>query len=337
MMTLDETRQATGANLRYEEALVSPCQECNAVCCYYLPLQVLPARTLMEIDYIRYLLHFPRVVAGYSMGGQWSMYWAVPCRHLDLEARLCKVHGTAEQPRTCTAYNEHDCWYRRALNGESKGFLRLDRHLMERLLPMIAFDGDRNVAAVPTWAQMIDLCTGYPLGSEMDRRGWVHPMAKGNGSGSHSSEVPGNGHKPSSKTISELMQDPCAGCEAPCCRYLYFPLPVPTSFMQVDYIRFSLNFPGTECVVSPLSWWLLLRADCECLDAESRQCTLYGEPERPLRCTHLNQWDCGQYKRLLHPDSGFHRMDWQGFAELVEQIRFDDSGQIVQLPGPVSG
>jgi len=331
MMTSGDTKQAVGVNLRYDEALASPCQECNAVCCYYLPLQVLPARTLMEIDYIRYLLHFPRVVAGYSVGGQWSMYWAVPCRHLDLEARLCKVHATAEQPRTCTAYNEHDCWYRRALNGESKGFLRFDRHLMEQLLPMIAFDGDRNVTTVPTWDQMTDLCAGYPLGSELDR------LAKGNGLGHPPSDVPGNGHNPSAKTMSELMQDPCMGCEAPCCRYLYFPLPVPTTFMQVDYIKFSLNFPGTECVVSPLSWWLVLRADCESFGLETKQCTLYGKPERPLRCAHLNQWDCGQYKRLLHADSGLHRMDWQGFAELVEQIRFDDSGQIVQLPSPMSG
>jgi hypothetical protein len=293
-------------------------------------LQVLPARTLMEIDYIHYLLHFPRVVAGYTVGGQWSMYWAVPCRHLDLEARLCKVHATTEQPRTCTAYNEHDCWYRRALNGESKGFLRFDRHLMEQLLPMIAFDDDRNVTTVPTWAQMADLCAGYSLESKLDR------LVKGNGSDHAPSDAPGNGHKPAHKTMSELMQDPCTGCEAPCCRYLYFPLPVPTTFMQVDYIRFSLNFPGTECVVSPLSWWLVLRADCESLDLESKQCKLFGNAARPLRCAHLNQWDCGQFKRLVHPDANLHRMDWRGFAELAEQIRFDDSGQIVQLPSPVS-
>ena len=54
---------------------------------------------------------------------------------------------------------------------------------------------------------------------------------------------------------------------------------------------------------------------------------LYGKAERPLRCAHLNQWDCGQYKRLLHSDASLHRMDWRGFAELTEQIRFDDSGQ----------
>ena len=64
---------------------------------------------------------------------------------------------------------------------------------------------------------MTDLCAGYPLGSGLDQ------SMRGNGSGHPPSDVPGNGHKPAHKTMSELMQDPCAGCEAPCCRYLYFP------------------------------------------------------------------------------------------------------------------
>ena len=153
MMTLSDTKQVVGVNLRYDEALVSPCQECNAVCCYYLPLQVLPARTLHGNRLYplpaslspRRCTAIPWAGNGHILGGALSSPGpgGPPVQ---------SPRYRPERPRTCTAYNEHDCWYRRALNGESKGFLRFDRHLMEQLLPMIAFDGDRNVTTVPAWA-----------------------------------------------------------------------------------------------------------------------------------------------------------------------------------------
>ncbi len=323
-----DVNQVDQVSLSYEEAITSPCQGCHALCCCYLPLQVLPARNLMEIDYIRYLLDFPCLVAGFSMGGQWSIYYVMPCRYLDLDNRRCKVHGTSEQPKTCVAYNEHDCWYYRAIRGEAIGFLHFDRHRFEQLLPLITFDRDRNITSVPSWDQMVDLYSSNPIGANLDK------LQKGSGFVVPSPLVPNNGNDIPVRTLTELiMEDPCQQCAAPCCRYLFFPLPVPKSFMQIDFIQFCLNFPGIECAVGPMSWWLLLRADCEFFEPESKRCKLYGKPERPLHCIHLNQWDCVQYKQLLYPDStSLLRMNLESFQEMTEQIKFDDNGYITHLP-----
>jgi hypothetical protein len=323
-----KVNQAAQVSLSYDEAIASPCRSCDVLfCCCYLPLQVLPIRNLMELDYVRYLLGFPRLEVGFSMNGQWSVYYAMPCRHFDSDTRLCRVHGTSEKPRTCTAYNEHDCWYYRAISGDSKGFLRFDRHRLEQLLPLIDFDRERNVASVPAWSQMIELCSEHPLSLS------VEEIQRGTGSVWPSLTVSDDGNTPPEKTLDELMEDPCKQCEAPCCRYLFFPLPVPKTFMQIDFVKFCLNFPDTECAMSPTSWWLLLRTDCEFFQVESKRCGLYGRSERPLRCVHLNQWDCVQYKQLLYPNStALRRMGRESFGEVAERIRFDDNGRIIHLP-----
>lgn len=321
--------QGAAASLSYHEALISPCEDCDAFCCCYLPLQVVPVRNLMEVDYLRYLLGFPRLQAGFSVSGQWSVYYAVPCRHFDPDTRGCKVHGTLEQPRTCVAYNEHDCWYQRAISTESDGFLLFDRHRLEQLLPLLVFDRDRNIASVPPWSQTVELCSHRPLPSSRDElqrgTGFVPPPPL---SSKSENARPG-------KTMSELLEDPCLQCEAPCCRYLFFPLPVAQTLMQVDYVQFCLNFPGVECGISPASWWLLLHADCEFFQLEEKRCGLHGRSERPLRCLHLNRWDCGQYRQLLYPSSStLRRMDREAFAQMTRQIRFDDDGHIAHLPNP---
>ncbi|MDI7274993.1 MAG: hypothetical protein QME94_03345, partial [Anaerolineae bacterium] len=123
--------ESASTSLSFAEALAPPCRECHALCCSYLPLQVVPVRTLMEADYVRFLLGFPLLRAGFAVNGQWSIYYTAPCRHFDLAARRCRVHGTWEQPRTCVAYNEHDCWYQRAISPDSRGFLLFDRARFE--------------------------------------------------------------------------------------------------------------------------------------------------------------------------------------------------------------
>jgi hypothetical protein len=315
------------ASLSFAQALESPCRDCIGLCCCYLPLQVVPARNLMEVDYIRYLLAFPRLQAGFGVDGQWSIYYTMPCRHFDAGTHHCRVHGTPAQPRTCVAYNEHDCWYQRAISPASKGFLLFDRRRFEELLGRMTFDKERSIASVPSWDEMVSLCDQIPLTPSWDE------LLKSSSALPPVPPAVAADRQPAERPLSEVMRDPCEGCPAPCCRHLYFPLPVPAVFMQIDYIQFCLNFPGVECAVSPTSWWLLVRAECEFLQADERRCGLFGRPERPLRCVHLNQWDCGQYRQLFDPQPAtLRRLDRDAFADLTTQLRFDDDGRITQSP-----
>ena len=309
------------------EALASPCSDCDAYCCCYLPLQVVPARSLMEIDFIRYALNFPRVEAGLTIGGQWSLYYVMPCRLFDRDTRGCTVHGTELQPKTCSAYNEHDCWYQRATRDDAAGFLRLDRTRLARLLAVLTFDRDRSLTAAPDWSEMVELCRATPMAYS-----WESVLAGEGEPAPH--PLPLQEAVPSQeRTLAEVLDDPCTRCAAPCCRYLLFPLPLPRDFMQLDYVRFCLGFPGVEVLATPTAWSLLLRADCTHFDGERLRCTAFGSPERPLRCLHLNQWQCDPYRQLLQAGAPLQRLTHDSFAVAMAQARFDDHGGLVAWPG----
>ncbi|MGQ9683348.1 MAG: YkgJ family cysteine cluster protein, partial [Anaerolineae bacterium] len=258
-------------------------------------------------------------------------YYVMPCRLFDRHTRSCTVHGTELQPKTCSAYNEHDCWYQRATRDDAAGFLRFDRARFTRLLDVLTFDQDRNLATAPNWGEMVEMCRATPLActweSVLASEGEMLPQT-----------LPLQQAAPSeTRTLAEWLKDPCTRCDAPCCRYLLFPLPIPRTFMQLDYVRFCLGFPGIEVLATPAAWSLLLRADCTHLDAKSLRCTVFDRPERPLHCRHLNQWQCDPYRQLLQTGAPLQRLDYGAFVEISAQARFDDSGTIVEWPGLPAG
>jgi Fe-S-cluster containining protein len=308
-------------NLSYSEALQAPCRTCNAVCCYYLPLQSVNIHNLMELERIRYYLCFPNIVAGVSIGGQWSIYYTVPCRHLDLETRHCTIHDTPEHPKTCSAYNEHDCWYQRALRQSPSGFIQFSSASFDQAVKQMQFDEERNISSVPSWSEMIQICSNNPVASDPNESLIIaqNQLLK---------TINPNGHH--TKSLAEMKTNPCQGCEAPCCRSLFFSHPVPGSYMQLDYVRFTLNFPGVEYMINPTTWWLVITATCKHFNLESRQCELFGKPERPLACVHLNQWDCGQYKQIISKQTEMFRLTHDNFDCWVENYKFDEFGYITQ-------
>lgn len=67
---------------------------------------------LMDFDYFRYLLNFPRLQVAISRSGSWLLIIRETCEHFDPDTSQCKVHNTSEQPITCQYYNPYQCWYR---------------------------------------------------------------------------------------------------------------------------------------------------------------------------------------------------------------------------------
>lgn len=312
---------SSAVSLNYSEALQKPCSTCNAVCCYYLPLQSFSVHNLMELERIRYYLCFPNIVAGVSVAGQWSLYYTIPCRHLDLETRQCAIHDTPEHPKTCSSYNEHDCWYQRALRESPTGFLRFTRTSFDQIMQLIQFDEERNIKSVPSWSEISQICVNNPVPSD-PRESLI--IAHNN----NQKLINHNGHYP--KSLSEMRNNPCSGCEAPCCRALFFSHPVPVTFMQLDYVRFTLNFPGVQYIINPTTWWLVVSATCDFFNLEAKKCNLFGKPERPLVCVHLNQWDCGQYKQLISKQTETLRLTHENFETFAENYQFDEFGHVVQ-------
>ena len=127
------------------------------------------------------------------------------------------------------------------------------------------------------------------------------------------------------------LKNPCAGCDAQCCRTLVFPHGLPATASNLDYLRFSLGFPGVELGVSDETWTIALRTTCRHLRED--QCSIYGQPERPLICSYYDEWSCTyrwEYGQA-RPD-GFLRVRLEDFEALARAFRFDESGAVVEAP-----
>ncbi len=90
----------------------NPCLNCTAPCCRVIMIPHKTPATFMDLDFIRYLLNFPRIEVAVSKSGEWLILIREVCRQFDQDSHSCKVHATNEQPFTCQYYNPYQCWYK---------------------------------------------------------------------------------------------------------------------------------------------------------------------------------------------------------------------------------
>jgi hypothetical protein len=128
--------------------------------------------------------------------------------------------------------------------------------------------------------------------------------------------------------------NPCIGCSAPCCRMLLIPHPTPNTFMDLDYIRYMLGFGRVEMVLgSDGAWQVRVEDVCTLLDQETNRCTVHGTDRKPKTRVYFNPHKCW-YKRNFTVDDApqLIRIDRQVFERVLELVRCDDDGRIVELP-----
>jgi Fe-S-cluster containining protein len=316
--------------LSFAEAMVSPCGTCeSAPCCRYVPLHNFQVQTLRELDHARYLLNFDRIELGLSSAGRWTVYYRSRCRFLDPETSRCTIYTSPERPRICEHYNPYGCWYRRALTGPGdEEFLRIDGRRLEAITAHVLFDERRDVLAVPDWASLLDIVASI----EPEPPTEADPPAEDAALSALEGILAGRATPPDQGTWSyDEKHDPCTGCGAFCCRTLIFPFRAPQARVNVDYLKFVLGFPGIELGIADQGWSIVVHTTCRHL--KDNRCAIYGRPERPLICRFYDAWHC-QYKvhfGLPRPQ-GFLRVRLEQFRWLVEAIRFDEHGDVIELP-----
>lgn len=319
--------------LTFPEALVSPCASCQtAPCCTHLPLHTFKITNMIELDHALYLLNFDRIVLGLSASGEWSVYYAYPCRHLNRQDFTCTVHNSLAQPQICITYNPYHCWYKRVLTQSvSEDFLQIDRPRLEHLITRIVFDEFRNVVEVPDWNIMIEELANLPLQpalpasepplTDAATEAWQAMLLNLESSPAQTEEI----------YTYEALRDPCDGCQAHCCQTLVFPQALPRSITNLDFLKFCLGFPGVELGIADDVWSLVVKTTCRHL--QNNRCSVYGRPERPLLCKYYDAWKC-TYKinfGLPRP-AGFLRVKLEQFKWLTDCFQFDQHGAIVQFP-----
>jgi hypothetical protein len=265
--------------------------------------------TVADVDEAVYLLNFDGIELGVAADGSWSVYYRQPCRFLDPDSLGCRLHGSADKPHVCVQYNPHGCFYRRAFgDGDSAEYLRVDRARMGVVLDALVFDDERRIVAAPTIESLAEVFAGMP----------IEPSAP-------NPTVPG-------PDTSTGLADPCGGCPAYCCSTLLFPVGAPATLSALDYLRFTLGFPGTELVVGESSWHLAVSVTCRHLDGG--RCGVYGQPERPLRCQFYDAWQCG-YRAVYGPaPQASARVRLEDFPALAACCSFLPDGSATAVPAP---
>jgi hypothetical protein len=322
--------------LKHSVARESPCADCStSPCCTHLPLNSFRVTNLVELDHALYLLNFDHIELAISSSGEWSAYYAYPCRFLNRSTFECTVHDTPQQPQICVHYNPFNCWYRRSFSGgESDEIVRIDRGRMELLVEAIEFDEDRRITSVPAWEAIVEMMQQFedrplaqsvePAPSDATLDAWAEMVL--------SSDTSTNGSEGSLARLSfDELADPCGGCEAYCCTTLVFPQAVPGHVSNLDFFRFCLGFPGIELGVADNQWSIIVRTKCRHL-SEGR-CAVFDDDCRPLICTYYDAWSCSYKPQfgVARPDSQM-RVRLDQFDWLVRCLAYTDDGAIVEMP-----
>lgn len=130
------------------------------------------------------------------------------------------------------------------------------------------------------------------------------------------------------------QRNPCYSCPAPCCRLQLIPYGAPTTFMHLDFIRYMLLFPNTEVIVSRNGNWNIVKwEDCREFDITTQKCKLHNSPIKPRTCAMYNPYNCW-YKKIfvLQGSEEVYRINIERFNIWINEIRFDEDGQIVEAP-----
>ncbi len=323
---------AARVTLNVLEARESPCHTCSgAPCCSFLPLFEFRVEHMRQLDHAVYLLNFDRIELGLSPSGNWSVYYRYPCRFLNRENFLCRLHGEPEQPRICVHYNPYSCWYKKALTTPaSEEFLRIDRNRMAHIVSRVKFDDARNLIEVPAWDALVEELPRIAADPnfEDDAVVGVDPVFD-----SWKDEVlrpPAEPAKQRLRVWSE-MGDPCDGCGAWCCTTLVFPHAPPAAYGNLDYLKFALGFPGIEVGISDETWSLIVKTRCRHLDGTV--CALYGQRERPLLCKYYDASRCHYKPQFGVPrPEGYLRVRLEQFPALAAGFAFDDTGLVRRAP-----
>ena len=332
MTTLVQADQLRhGGRLTWSEARDNPCSTCEgSYCCTFLRVEDFELSSLLQVDYAQFLLNFEGVVLGLDERMRATVYLNQPCSNLDQDSRLCTVHGTREQPAVCRSYSAYDCTYRsRMEHGNHSQFTLVDRRRMDWLARHLYFDDHRRTVGGPEWPSILAAFEEMPLERHPLPPPPPDPVME------EWREVT-LGRKPARPPERHgygdpAVSSPCSGCGAWCCTVLVFSIGVPKDAGRLEEVRYMLGFPSIEIGVADDDWAVFAHTTCR--HHEGGLCSVYGKPERPLRCDYFDPLRCA-YKPIFSRGDPAHtvRVTRDLFPILVESVVFDQMGHVLAVP-----
>jgi hypothetical protein len=329
------TGPGAGRPLTYREAIEPPCLHCaTSPCCTYLLLRDFQMDTIMDVDYATFLLNFDGIVLGLQKDRKVDVYLYQPCGNLDVDSGLCRVHGTKLQPAVCVHYKSHTCSYRHVFTTDlNQDKPLLDSRRMAWLAEQIVFDDDRKVIGFPEWDDVLQGFMARPTERRPAQLAGPDPVLEQwraivlSPKPDQEEDTAGPFHHFSDPQVT----DPCDGCGAWCCKALVFDRGIPADASQVEFLRYCIGFPNVEIGVADNGWAVIVHTTCRHLSGN--RCSVYGQPERPLKCGYYDALSCAYRGHFGVPaPDDVVRVARHQFATVADSIVFDDLGRIVAIP-----
>jgi hypothetical protein len=104
--------------------------------------------------------------------------------------------------------------------------------------------------------------------------------------------------------------------------------------MEMDYIRYILNFPEVNVTVSKNGdWGILLDKICIHFNEENLNCKIHGTPSQPKTCSYFNPFQCNYRLNLEESEpQNIYILDREKFEHWIQYVKFDENGKIIDGP-----
>lgn len=310
----------------------SPCMSCKeAPCCSHLEIFTFPVRSAKDLDQAIYFANFGEIETTLNPNWHCHVYFRSQCQHLSEESG-CRIHDTPEQPLVCVNYSPYGCYFKPNMADKQQpktDVIWMNTERWQQLAPALEFDTNGQILP-PNWVNLAQFIgqINYspaqltPAPAEVADAPYVNWLI------ASESQT----YQPDLKTFSlNEYRNICDNCSSWCCTHLSVPFKTPTQFKDIDYLRYCLNFPGTQVVVSDRGWSLLVKTACTHL--KDNRCTIYDQPERPQICRYYPEQDCYYRKTTakVRPDN-YIRLAKNEFDLVSELFRFNQEGALLQAP-----
>lgn len=141
-------------------------------------------------------------------------------------------------------------------------------------------------------------------------------------------------HETSLKFKESIQTNPCSTCDAPCCRIVMIPIKIPVNLMDLDYVRYLLNFSNLEVAVTKTGTWaLLLHEQCNLFDANSSLCKTHGTADQPLTCKYYNPHQCWYQTNFSSTEpNDIYILNQQTFNHWIQLVNLGEGGNVISAP-----
>lgn len=313
--------------------MTSPCFSCQtSPCCSHLELTSFPIRTQAELDQALYFSNFSNIDTTLSADWRCTAYFLSRCKNLTAEGG-CAVHNQPEQPLICVNYSPYKCFYSKTMTNKAEPKADLLWMDSQRwlLLQQWLYSEQEALPFYPAWqeVQVRLLRSIYQGAAPYQQSAAIIDTPYANWL------IWAEGQTQQLPVVTKYnlaqYRSICNSCSSWCCTFLSVPLKQPTEFKDIDYIRYCLNFEGTQVAITDAGWSLLVKTTCRHL--QNNQCSIYQQPERPRICRYYPEQDCYYRKTIAQPNTAqYLRLAQAEFELMTDLFHFQEQGQLFPLP-----